>query len=434
MNRKPHRRAKRLAALGVMAATLVGLTACSSDNDSGSAPAGSAEVATTEAPIATEPTGTAETTEAAMWSGTAPNMEPANDATAAEWQTLFESALVEATGVPGIWVALSDPTKGYWASAIGDAVVDPNRPATVADHGRIGSVTKTFTATAVLEQIDAGTMSLDDTVADLTPDLAEQFPVTADLTVEQLLSMQSGLGDYANVPGAATAQAVADPSKVWKPEELIASAIDASPVQPVGTPGYSTTNYVILGLMLEVVTGEPVDEVITDLAKRAGLDRTALLPGVQNEMPDPSSHGYIDAKGVSDLAQLAGVDVVEDTDVTEWSVSWGGAGGGMYSVIEELFAWTATAMGTTMLSADLGEQRLTLDTLIVDDGINYGLGIFELSGLKGWVGHTGQVIGWESIGLYNPETGASIAIMTNGTSGLGSIIPALEVAMGVTLG
>ncbi len=75
-------------------------------------------------------------------------------------------------------------------------------------------------------------------------------------------------------------------------------------MQPVGTPGYSTTNYTILGLMLEAVTGQPVDEVVTDVAVRAGLSETALLPGVQNEMPDPSSHGYIDTAGVGALAEL----------------------------------------------------------------------------------------------------------------------------------
>ncbi len=115
---------------------------------------------------------------------------------------------------------------------------------------------------------------------------------------------------------------------------------------------------------------------------------------------------------------FAGVDVVEGTDVTEWSLSWGGAGGGMYSVIDELFAWTASAMGTDMLSQSLAEQRLTFDTIITADNIQYGLGLFEFLGVDGWVGHTGQAIGWEALGLYNPETGATIAIMLNGTSGM----------------
>ena len=66
----------------------------------------------------------------------------------------------------------------------------------------------------------------------------------------------------------------------------------------------------------------------------------------------------------------------------------------------------------------LAEQRLTFDTIITADNIQYGLGLFEFLGVDGWVGHTGQAIGWEALGLYNPETGATIAIMLNGTSGM----------------
>ena len=80
-----------------------------------------------------------------MWSGTTPNMTPADEATAADWLTLFEGALAQAAGVPGAWIAVSHPELGYWSAAIGDAVVD-TQPATLDDHGRIGSITKTFTA------------------------------------------------------------------------------------------------------------------------------------------------------------------------------------------------------------------------------------------------------------------------------------------------
>ena len=103
------------------------------------------------------------------------------------------------------------------------------------------------------------------------------------------------------------------------------------------------------------------------------------------------------------LAELAGVDVVEGTDVTEWSLSWGGAGGGMYSVIDELFAWTSSAMGTDMLSQSLAEQRLTFDTIITADNIQYGLGLFEFLGVDGWVGHTGQAIGWRRSASTTPR-------------------------------
>ncbi len=313
---------------------------------------------------------------------------------------------------PGLWVTIADPDLGYWQAAIGNAVVD-GAPATIEDHNRIGSLSKTFTAVAVLQLVADDKLSLEATVESVVPETAATFPPTAEITVEQLLNMTSGLPDYGDTPGAAAAQAAQDPTKVWTPNDLIASALDAAPVQPPGTPGYSTTNYTILGLIIEQITGQPVEDVISDVAKQAGLSNTALLPGDQNDLPDPSSHGYIDEASVADLSSI-GVEAEAGTDVTDWSASWGGAGGGMYSTIDDLFAWTSTAMGTTLLPAELGDQRLMLNT---DLGRStYGLGIMGL--LPGWIGHDGQIFGWTAIGLYNTETGAVFVAMTNGTRGI----------------
>lgn len=432
--RRPSLRARVVAVLTAL--TLAGVVASCGDDDS----AGSDETTIDEttsaedtsapddasAPDDTMPTDESTTAPddgaeagAVPWPGAAVNTTPVDDATAAEWQALAEEALLAAAGVPGAWVAISDPDLGYWSAAIGEAEVG-GAPATLDDHGRIGSITKTMTATAVLEQVEQGNLALDDTVGDLVPDIAEQFPATAELTVELLLGMESGLPDYANVPGAATAQAVEDPTKVWTPEELIEAALGAAEVQPPGTPGYSTTNYTILGRILEAVTGDSVENLVTGVAEEAGLAETALLPGEQNDMPEPFSNGYIDDAAVADLEMLAGVETVAGTDVTDWSMSWGGAGGGAYSTIGDLFQWTTTGMGTTLLADDLAEQRLVLDTVMPDEGLLYGLGIFQLLGLEQpWIGHTGQAIGWEAFGFYDTETGAAMAVMINGTSGLG---------------
>ena len=290
---------------------------------------------------------------------------------------------------------------------------------TLDHHSRIGSVTKTFTAVAVLRLVDAGELSLDDTVADVVPDVAEQFPETADITVEHLVSMTSGLPDYANVAGSATAQAVEDPTKVWAPEELIEAALDASEVEPIGTPGYSTTNFIILGLMYEAITGETIEAGIASVAEDAGLTDTALLPADENEMPDPSTHGYIDPAGVSTLADI-GVEAEAGTDTTDWSISWGGAGGGAYSTIDDLFLWASTGSGNTLLSTELGTQRLELAP-IEGDELQYGLGILQ-QGVDGWYGHSGQAIGWEALAFYDPETGATFTVMINSTAGASTFI------------
>jgi D-alanyl-D-alanine carboxypeptidase len=411
---------RSLAALPVLVAVLAASACSDSDSDS-SADTTTAPTAAPETTAATSettaPTSDTTAAEAELWTGTAPNMTPVDDETAAEWQALTETALAAAEGTPGAIVAISHPDLGFWSTAVGEAEVDTD-PMTLEHHSRIGSITKTFTGVAILQLVDEGTLSLDATVADIVPEIAEQFPETADVTVEQLVSMTSGLPDYANVPGSATAQAIEDPTKVWTPEDLIAAALEASEVQPIGTPGYSTTNFAILGRMYEAVTGDTIEAGITKVAEEAGLTDTALLPGDQNEMPDPSTHGYVDPAGVKDLKELAGVDLEAGTDTTDWSLSWGGAGGGAYSTIDDLFLWASTAAGNTLLSTELGTQRLQADVLLQDAGAAYGLGIMQQ--VDGWYGHTGQAIGWEALAMHNPETGATMAVLVNSTGGLGA--------------
>jgi D-alanyl-D-alanine carboxypeptidase len=391
---------------------LFAVTACGDSDDSDSS--ADTTIAAADTTVATEPTvDTSAPSDTEFWTATAPNMTPVDEATAAEWQELSELALKYAKGTPGAIIAVSDPELGFWSTAIGDAEIDVD-PMTLDHHSRIGSITKTFTAVAVLQLVDAGELSLDDTVADVVPDVAEQFPETADITVEHLVSMTSGLPDYANVAGSATAQAVEDPTKVWTPDEIIQAALDASEIEPIGTPGYSTTNFIILGLMYEAVTGDTIEAGVTRVGEEVGLTETALLPRDENEMPDPSTNGYVDPPGAESLAGID-VEVEAGTDTTDWSISWGGAGGGAYSTIDDLFLWASSGSGNTLLSSELGTQRL--EVAPIEPDLSYGLGIME-QGVDGWYGHSGQAIGWEALAFYNPETGATFTVMINSTAGM----------------
>jgi D-alanyl-D-alanine carboxypeptidase len=279
-------------------------------------------------------------------------------------------------------------------------------------------VTKTFTAAAVLEQVAAGELELDDTIEEVLPDLAEAYPDLATISVEQLLAMRSGIPDYANT-GAVLAPVLEDPTNIWTVDEIIATTLEKEELEPPGTPGYSTTNYLILGQMLESATGRPVEDVLNEIAEEAGLSETALQAPEETRMPDPSSHGYLNAPGVASLAQ-SGVEAEPGQDVTDWTLSWGQAGGGMYSTVAELGAWAATGLGTSLLPTDLGERRLRAEP--IGDG-DYGLGIFDYG--NGWIGHTGQVIGWESLVAYNVDTGAAFVVLDNETGSLGSTLPVL---------
>jgi D-alanyl-D-alanine carboxypeptidase len=358
--------------------------------------------------------------EEARWQGVAPTATPMSAEDAATVDALAQASLAATMGqLPGMWIGVWDPAKGYYVQGYGQAVVD-GAPATVADHSRIGSVTKTFTAAAILEQVEAGKLELADTIKDALPDMAEEYPDLAAITVEQLISMRSGIPDYANT-GLITAQVVEDPYKVWTVDEIIAEVMNAGGLQPPGTGGYSTTNFLILGEMLEEVTGKAVEDVLTDLAKRAGLSESALQEPAETKMPDPASHGYLNEPGVKSLAR-AGVTATAVGDVSDWTVSWGQAGGGMYSTINDLQLWAASGLGNTLLPKSLGDQRIASAQPIPEG--DYGLGIFDWG--NGWMGHTGQLIGWEAICAYNKDTGAVFVAIDNETASLGATLTVME--------
>ena len=392
-------RSMRAVALGMAAGLLVATAASSAlAADPSAAPAASAST---------------------LWTGPKLTTTPMSAADAAAIDKLAQDALAQTPDLPGMWIGVWDPAKGFYTQAYGEAVKGGAR-ATVADHGRIGSVTKTFTTAAVLEQVAAGKLKLESTIAEILPDLAAKYPAIAGITVDQLAGMRSGIQDYANT-GVVIKGVVADPARVWTADALIDAAMTL-PLSAPGTGGYSTTNTVILGKMLEKLTGKPIDQIVTDVAARAGLTQSALQALDVTKMPDPASHGYVAAAGAKQL-EAVGATVTPGADVTDWTVSWGQAGGGMYSTVADLGAWAGTGLGTSLLPADLAAKRLAAQK--TPEG-NYGLGVFDWG--NGWIGHTGQLIGWESVVAYNTKTGAAFVAIVNET---GSALAAESVGLQV---
>ena len=356
---------------------------------------------------------------AASWSGPRLTTKPMRAADAAAIDKLAQDALVKNRDLPGMWIGIWDPAKGVYVQAFGHAVKGGAK-ATIADHGRIGSVTKTFAVVAILEQVAAGKLKLESTIEDILPGLAGRYPAIARITVDQLAGMRSGIQDYANT-GIVIKGVVADPTKVWTGDDLIDAAMTL-PLSAPGTGGYSTTNTIILGKMLEKLTGKPIEQIVTDVARRAGLTQSALQAADVTKMPDPASHGYVAATGAKEL-EAVGATITPGADASEWTVSWGQAGGGMYSTIADLGTWAGTGLGTSLLPADLAAMRLA--TQKIPEGY-YGLGIYDWG--QGWVGHTGQLIGWESLVAYNTTTGAAFVAIVNET---GSFMSALDVGLNV---
>ena len=265
--------------------------------------------------IAAAPSAAPASSASASWSGPKLTTTPmrAEDTAAID-------KLAQSPDLPGLWIGVWGPAKGFNTQAYGEAVKGGAK-AMIDDHGRIGSMTKTFTIAAVLEQVAAGKLKLESKIAEILPDLATKHPAIAGITVDRLAGMRSGIQDYANT-GIVVKGVVADPTKVWTADDLIDAAMTL-PLSTPGTGGYSTTNTIILGKMLEKLTGKPIDRIVTDVATRARLTQSALQAPDVTKMPEPAPHGYVAATGAKELGAVGATMTPLRTPGTPTRRSWG---------------------------------------------------------------------------------------------------------------
>lgn len=363
---------------------------------------------------------------AARWAGPQVTTTPMSAADAKALDVATAKALAkDKDGATAYIVGIWDPDKGFHIAAAGTTGKD-GAPITAENYMYIGSVSKTATAAAVLQQVDQGKLSLDDTVADVLPDLAKEFPDISAVTVRRLLDMSSGIPDYVNVEkGGILGTYLKDPHESFTSAQLIKAALDANPVAEAGSAGYSNTNYIILGEMLATVTGKSPAQAVNDTLAQLGLTQTTLNPDPVAPLPDPGSQGYYGAEE-GENAKALGFDYGKSTDVTGWNKSWAGTAGGISTTAADLAKFAGTGFGTTLLSEQLDKDRLTgasLGDFSMVVGL-YGLGI----GIRGdWVGHEGQLIGWEAYSWYNTKTGAAVVVLTNSS---GSMANAMSVLTG----
>ncbi|MFJ7207127.1 serine hydrolase domain-containing protein [Streptomyces sp. NPDC098789] len=347
---------------------------------------GSAYGATSPAPSPTPTTSssTAPTTDAAF-----PQLTPA---VAAQLDAAVREVM-RATGVPGATVGLWAPGKGSYVKSFGVADKVTGEPMRGDLRVRIGSETKTFTVTALLQLVDQGKVGLDDPIATFVPDV----PNGDRITLRELAGMRSGLFNYTLDPGMIKAFE-GDPAQSFEPQQLL----DYSFKHPVQfAPGakfeYSNTNLVLLGLVVEKVTGRPLHDVIAqDVLEPAGLHDT-LFP-TDSRLPDPHAHGYTDQTASGKIE-----------DATDWNPSWAWAAGAMISDLQDLRSWARVLATGTLLTPATQAERLKTTPMDIP-GAGYGLGIFDV---QGWIGHNGSLPGYETLTVYLPPAQATMVVVLN---------------------
>jgi len=317
----------------------------------------------------------------------------------------FQAAIrqIVTDGVPG---AIGYERHGSQVTVVtsGLANVATQAPMAAGDRVRVGSVTKTFVATVVLQLVAEHRLSLGDTVARWLPGLV---PGGAGITVQQLLQHTSGIYSYTNDPGFQQALA-ADPTRVWQPAELVRVAMAHPPLFPPGTAfAYSNTDYVLLGLIIQAVTGHPVgQELQARIFHPLGLRHT-YYPYADPQLRTPYAHGYL-------LGQPGATGPV---DGTVMSPSWAGAAGAIVSTAADLARFsTALLSGKLLPPAQLRQMMTTIP--VPGQGIGYGLGIQSLSLTCGtaW-GHQGSFHGYFSNAFTTTGGTSQAVILVNADSG-----------------
>ncbi|MGW6688832.1 serine hydrolase domain-containing protein [Streptomyces sp. NPDC054961] len=297
------------------------------------------------------------------------------------------------TGVPGVTVGLWAPGKGSYVKSFGVADKATGAPMKPDLHVRIGSETKTFTVTALLQLVDQGKAGLDDPISTYIAGV----PNGDRITLRELAGMRSGLYNYSEDEDFIK-KLQADPSQSFTPRQLLGYSFK-NPVQfqPGAEFDYSNTNLILLGLVVEKITGRPLHEVIQkNVLEPAGLHRT-VFP-TSPAIPAPRAQGYTN--------QTASGRTV---DSTGWNPSWAWAAGEMISDLQDLRSWAHTlATGTLLTPATQAERLKTTPMNLPGDG--YGLGIFNV---QGWIGHNGSIPGYEVLPVYLPEARATMVILLN---------------------
>ncbi|MGV9455927.1 serine hydrolase domain-containing protein [Streptomyces sp. NPDC003635] len=297
------------------------------------------------------------------------------------------------TGIPGLVVGLWMPGKGRYVRATGVADTATGRPMTSDMYVRIGSETKTFTVTALLRLVDDGLVGLDDPISKYV----KGVPNGRKITLRHLAEMRSGLYPY-TFDSDFQYDLLSDPNSTYTPQELLAYGYKHKNTSAPGKQfQYSNSNLILLGLVIEKVTGRPLAEVIDQGVLRPADLRHTIFPD-SGEIPDPHPQGYTNQT-------LTG----EVTDSTHWNPSWAWAAGAMISNLHDLRRWAKVVATGTLLSPKTQAERLrTLPTGI--PGTSYGLGIMNSGG---WIGHNGSIPGYETVTVYLPSKKATLVLMMN---------------------
>lgn len=325
----------------------------------------------------------------------------ASPSVAASPETGLKTALdrITAAGMPGSFAEVRRPTA---RAASGLADVNTGRPMRPDLKHRVGSITKTFVATTVLQLVGERRIVLDAPVSRYLPEY--EIP---GITVRMLLNHTSGIGDFDTVIFQTPEDLLAHRDTTFTPRQLARIGLDAPRTNPPGARwSYSNTNYVLAGLIIERVTHRPAAfEVSRRVIWPLGL-RDTYLAGSTSHIYGPHAKAYI--------PWYEG----ELLDFSVYNMSWGWMLGDMVSTTHDINRFFhALLSGKLLRASELAQMQTTVPfDPAVPQGGGYGLGLMNIPFPCGQVwGHDGLVFGHSAISLHTADVSRQVTIAQNMT-------------------
>ena len=338
---------------------------------------------------------------AALFTGASVTASASTAPARAGLQAALDAAVV--AGSPGAYAGVVDEG-GSWYGRSGVGDLGDGRAPRPRGRIRVGSITKTVVAAAVLQLVGEGAVGLEDHVQDRLPGL---LPYTEPITVRQLLRHTSGIPSTERWGTPAEI----DTSR-WQhqtPDETIRRGTAGKPLSFPPDLGveYSNTNYAVLGKLVERLTGRPLHSEL----RRRVLDRAGM-----HDSHLPYRYPYVDRPAARGYERLHGPDAAP-TDVTDYEMSrfWGS--GNLVSTADDLNRFfRALLVGDLVPVSQRAEMRETVPSGIA--GLEFGLGLMRIPLPAGcaapeiW-GFNGSVPGYHTWTMHSPDARRQITVGVN---------------------
>lgn len=317
--------------------------------------------------------------------------------TATRYETAVRRVLAQYRA-PNALASVRVPGDAEWKRAFGFADIATGTPLGFADHFSIRSVTKAYTCTLLLQLVRERAISLDDRLDRFVPGI----PNGDVIDLADLAGMQSGLVDYSATP--AFAQALGkDLSRSFTEQELVDYAIPGSPkFAPGAAYDYCNTNTVLLGMVVEKVSGRPLAQVISErILVPLGLTQTSYPYVLALPEPHPTPYEIDVETGAAEALPL-----LSPTGLA--------GAGAMVSTLDDMQVFGRALGDGRLVGEALQFERITRSRAVTNgpEYDSYGLGIGILDG---WWGHTGSGFGFQAATFYDPHTQGTIAVLVNST-------------------